>query len=117
MEQFGVRDGILLTNELGEWTEALLTSSDRAIETLPGAAIGFSRDEVVAISMVAASQHSQCPALKSCIYAITRKSEIEHVERATDEFAKRLTDAGQLLAPETITFPLLHMAEGSSLQH
>ena len=74
MQRFGTRDGIVLAHELGNWTETLATVSNRAFEVSTGSSIGFSRDEVLAISMVAAAQHSECPALRSRMHCRNRSS-------------------------------------------
>ena len=117
MQHFGTCDGILLSNELGYWTEALAMFSNRQFEILDGTALGFSRDEVVAVSMVAAAQHAECPALKSCIYAITQRAEFEHLEHATDEFASTLTNSGHILSSDAILAPLMNMAGTSKMKH
>ena len=100
----------MLATRLGFWVSALSRAKQRAITTLPPEAAGFSHDEVVAISVIAASQHAECPALQACLYAITEAREIAAAEQASTDFADGLIDAGQILRPETITFPLQHMA-------
>lgn len=110
IENFGLKNGVVLATRLGFWVSALCRVKRRSFHTLQPEAAGFSHDEVVAISVIAASQHAECPALQACLFAITEAQEFKAAEQASADFADGLIDAGQILRPETITNPLQHMA-------
>ncbi len=113
IQAFGPPSGIVLATRLGHWVDALDQNKKRAFQVYDQGDEGFSYDEVVAISMVAASQHADCPALKACLYAITRSSDLDFPMLATREFAHGLIDAGQIIEPHVIAEPLATMAEAS----
>lgn len=110
IENFGLKNGVVLATRLGFWVSALTRVKRRRFDTLQPEAAGFSHDEVVAISVIAASQHAECPALQACLFAITEAQEFKAAVQASADFADGLIDAGQILRPETITYPLQHMA-------
>lgn len=110
ISRYGVKDGLVLSTKLGTWVNSLEKMRARPLKIFEVSAPGFSYDEVVAISMIAACQHAECPALRACIYAITEASEIDMPQFAAQDFADGLIDAGQILRPECITYPLQHMA-------
>lgn len=133
---FGLKNGIILTSKLADWVYELDRLRQRPISIHQMSDAGFSYDEVVAISMIAACQHSECPALKACVYAITQASPVgqeassalnspahpsdNHIARdwdaglempslAAKDFADGLVDAGQILSHQSITYPLQAM--------
>ena len=110
IQAFGLKDGLVLSTKLGSWVNALDKISKRPIKIEKIVTPGFSYDEVVAISMIAACQHSECPALKACVYAITEAAEIDLPQFAAQDFADGLVDAGQILQINSIAQPLNHMA-------
>lgn len=110
IQALGPVSGIVLTTRLGQWVEAIDQQRRRAIRVYEPDALGFSRDEVVAISMVAASQHGNCPALRACLYAMTENSDIGLSQVATDDFAEGLISAGQILGENQMADPLAAMA-------
>jgi hypothetical protein len=110
IQAFGLKDGLVLSTKLGSWVNALDKISKRPIKIEKIVTPGFSYDEVVAISMIAACQHSECPALKACVYAITEAAEIDLPQLAAQDFADGLVDAGQILQINSIAQPLNHLA-------
>ncbi|GJM01154.1 MAG: hypothetical protein DHS20C07_28330 [Methyloligella sp.] len=110
IQAFGLKDGLVLSTKLGSWVNALDKISKRPIKIEKIVTPGFSYDEVVAISMIAACQHSECPALKACVYAITEAAEIDLPQLAAQDFADGLVDAGQILQINSIAQPLTHLA-------
>ena len=110
IDRFGFKDGMVLSTKLGNWVSALDQMKNRPFSIYGPSAEGFSFDEVVAISMIAACQHSQCPALKACLFAITETSDLNLPEYAARDFAEGLIDAGEILSDEFITLPLAIMA-------
>lgn len=89
-------------HELGLWVGKIRDVSGREITTLPHHCTGFCRDECVAISMVAASQHKVCPAMRACAFALIGCSDMEGLLTATDRFAVMLDAVGQRLSPHSI---------------
>ena len=65
--------------ELACWVRAVRTSASRKIEYYPFGCAGFCRDECMAISLIAASQHHRCPAMRACALALTGSSLVEPV--------------------------------------
>jgi hypothetical protein len=76
-------------------------SAERRIEVYPAQCRRFCRDECLAISMVAACQHSSCPAFRACAVALLGSDEVDEAIEGADNFARCLRDAGQVLSPGT----------------
>jgi hypothetical protein len=83
---------------LSRWVGLVAASARREIVTAPGSCPHFSHDEQVAIAMIAACQHHNCPALRACVLALLGSPKAEAVEMAED-FAQAMRDAGQVLSP------------------
>jgi len=90
-----------LMTELACWVRAVQDSAERRIEVFPAQCRRFCRDECLAISMVAACQHSTCPAFRACAVALLGCDEVEEAIEGADSFARCLRDAGQVLSPGT----------------
>ena len=88
--------------ELACWVKAVRASASRKIEYYPFGCAGFCRDECMAISLIAASQHHRCPAMRACALALTGSSLVEPVIDAANAFADALEEADQLLSPEAV---------------
>lgn len=114
VQAFGLKDGLVLSTKLGSWVNALDKISRRPIKIEKIDRHGFSADEVMAISMIAACQHSECPALQACVYAMTEAADIQYPQRAAQDFADGLVDVGQILLPHSIAQPLNHLAQNNS---
>ena len=56
----------------------------------------------MAISLIAASQHHRCPAMRACALALTGSDLVEPVIDAANAFADALQEADQRLAPEAL---------------
>jgi len=118
IQHFGLKDGIVLTTKLGHWVDTLDKFKSRPLSIHKHQALGFSFDEVIAISMIAACQHAECPALQACLYALTQASDLERPQQAAQDFADGLVDAGQILSQDCIAMPLKAMAlEPTRLTH
>lgn len=118
IQHFGLKDGIVLTTKLGHWVDTLDKFKSRPLSIHQHQALGYSFDEVIAISMIAACQHAECPALQACLYALTQAADLERPQQAAQDFADGLIDAGQILSQDCIAMPLKAMAlEGASLSH
>ena len=114
VQAFGLKDGLVLSTKLGSWVNALDKVSTRPIRIEKIDRHGFSTDEVMAISMIAACQHSECPALRACVYAMTEAADIQYPQTAAQDFADGLVDVGQILMPHSIAQPLNHLAQKNS---
>ena len=88
--------------ELACWVRAVRASASRKIEYYPFGCAGFCRDEYMAISLIAASQHHRCPAMRACALALTGSSLVEPVIDAANSFADVLQEADQFLSPEAV---------------
>jgi hypothetical protein len=88
--------------ELACWVRAVRASASRKIEYSPFGCARFCRDECMAISLIAASQHHRCPAMWACALALTGSSLVDPVIDAAIAFADALEEADQLLSPEAV---------------
>jgi hypothetical protein len=88
--------------ELACWVRALRASASRKIEYYPFGCAGFCADECMAISLIAASQHHRCPAMRACALALTGSDLVDPVIDAANAFADALQEADQHLSPEAV---------------
>jgi len=98
----GPRAAKPLMTELACWVRAVQDSAERRIEVYPAQSRQFCRDECLAISMVAACQHSACPAFRACAVALLGSNEIDEAMEGAEEFALRLKEADQMLSSGTV---------------
>lgn len=91
-----------LMTDLACWVRAVQDTAERRIEVNPAKCRQFCRDECLAISMVAACQHSACPAFRACAVALLGSNEIDEAMEGAEEFALRLKEANQMLSPGTV---------------
>jgi hypothetical protein len=98
----GPRAAKPLMTELACWVRAVQDCAERKIEVYPAQCRRFCRDECLAISMVAACQHSACPAFRACAVALLGSNEIDEAIEGAEEFAYRLREADQMLSPGTV---------------
>jgi len=113
-QRFGLKDGLVLATKLGQWVDALLAYKTKPMAIYEDDACGFSYDEVMAISMIAACQHGECPALRACLHALSHTNHFEKQENAARDFSDGLIDAGQILDPSSIALPLMAMGDHNS---
>ncbi len=88
--------------ELACFVRTTRTCAERKIEYFPFGCSGFCADECMAMSLIAASQHQRCPAMKACAAALTGADEVEPVLDAAASFAGVLQDANLRLRPEAV---------------
>ena len=88
--------------ELACWVRAVRASASRRIEYSPFGCAGFCADECMAISLIAASQHHRCPAMRACALALTGSELVEPVIDAANAFADVLQDANQRLSQDAV---------------
>jgi hypothetical protein len=98
----GPRAAKPLMSDLASWVRAVQDAAERRIEVSPSGCRRFCRDECLAISMVAACQHSSCPAFRACAVALLGSNEIEEAIDCADGFARRLREANQMLSPGSV---------------
>jgi hypothetical protein len=88
--------------ELACWVRAVQDSAERRIEVYPAQCRRFCRDECLAISMVAACQHSACPAFRACAVALLGCNDVDEAIEGAEGFARCLKEADQILSPGTV---------------
>ena len=81
---------------------AVYRNAGRKIEVPPAGCPGFCRDECLAISIVAASQHGACPALRACVFTLLDSNVVDPTIEAASQFADELHAAGQMLSLDAI---------------
>jgi hypothetical protein len=98
----GIDSAKTLMPGLSNWVKAVRGCARRPIEIAPRGCARFCRDECLAIAMVAAGQHSVCPALKACAFALIGSADIGVAMGAAEEFADNLRRADQILSLDSI---------------
>ncbi len=98
----GARAARPLMSDLASWVRAVQEAAERRIEVYPARCRQFCRDECLAIAMVAACQHSACPAFRACAVALLGSNEVDEAIDCADGFARRLKEADQLLSPGSV---------------
>jgi hypothetical protein len=88
--------------ELACWVRAVRAAASRKIEYGSVDCKGFCPDECMAISLIAASQHHRCPAMRACALALTGSDLVDPVIDTANAFADVLQDADQRLSPEAV---------------
>jgi len=88
--------------ELSCWVREVHKAACRRIETYPFGCGGFCQDECMAISIVAAGQHSACPAMRACAFTLLGTSEIDGVVDSATSFGNILRNTGHILSHSAI---------------
>lgn len=91
-----------LVLQFSAWALAIEASAERPIGILPIEAIGFCRDECLAVALVAACQHQACPALRACAFALMGTADLGRALAATETLAATLLEADALLGHDRI---------------
>jgi len=91
-----------LVTALEQFVESVYLAAARPIEVLPKGCPGLCRDECLAVSIIAASQHGACPALKACVYALIDCNNVDNCIRTAGSFSAALRDAGQSLPSNAV---------------
>lgn len=92
--ELGSRQAREAMTDLSSWVHSVRSHAARDIELLATGCPSFCRDERLAISLVAASQHNGCPALRACAVALLGSEQVEPVLRTAHHFAITLETAG-----------------------
>ncbi|MEZ5843173.1 MAG: hypothetical protein R3D27_05495 [Hyphomicrobiaceae bacterium] len=88
--------------DLSCWVRTIARLARRPIKVYPDGCRRFCRDECMAVSMVAASQHEVCPAMRACAFALIEHSDVEEVVAESAVLAERLKRLGQVLSTASI---------------
>lgn len=88
--------------ELACWVRTVRATASRRIEYYSFGCPGFCTDECMAISLIAASQHHRCPAMRACALALTGSDLVDPVIDAANAFADVLQEADQRLSQEAV---------------
>lgn len=87
---------------LASWAKSVSAASRRRIEVSNLEDCRFCRDECLAISMIAASQHNTCPAMRACAYALIDSSMMDEVLHHADTYAITLRGHDKVVSPQWI---------------
>lgn len=100
--KLGTREARLAISGLSSWVTCVNASARREICVAGVGHRQFCRDECLAVTMVAACQHDDCPALKACAFSLIEASLIDEVMTETESFATILRSLRQMLSPACI---------------
>ena len=87
---------------LSSFAKSVNAASRNGIKVSAMDACQFSRDECLAISMVAASQHHTCPAMRACAFALIESNMMDEVLHHADTYALTLRSQNEVVSPEWI---------------
>lgn len=91
-QQLGAARAKPVAAELTSWVRIIYANTSRKLEYYPMGCTGFCRDECTAISLIAASQHNACPALKACAFVLIGAEHLAPVIEASECFARVLLE-------------------------
>lgn len=100
--RLGTKSARVVIGELSDWVRLVSCRTRRDIEVAPHDCLRFCRDECLAVSMIAASQHKTCPAVRACTFALIEDSMIDEVVDQSDRFALMLRAVDQVIPPAAI---------------
>ena len=100
--QLGTERAKRAVTELACFVRSVRASASRRIEYYPHGCKGFCADECMAISLIAASQHHRCPAMRACALALTGSDLVEPVIDSANAFADVLQEADQVLSLDAV---------------
>lgn len=96
----GCHTALLL--DLTRFVTAVSASSERAIHVQAASCRGFCRDECLAISIIAATQHGAHNALRASASALLGTDDIGDTLSGAETFARHLKSVHQVLAIESV---------------
>lgn len=116
---FGPARARIAVGALSDWVVALGRATGRTITVGETACSAFCRDECLAISMIAASQHRTCPAMRACTFALIERGQIEtsridDVAAPAQAFADTLAGLDQVLSKSSILLATEAMAPANT---
>jgi hypothetical protein len=81
-------------SDLANWVNTIRCRGLRPTELLSECCRSFCRDECLAVTLVAASEHRHCPALQICAYTLLGADDIEPALTAAHDFNRTLRLCG-----------------------
>jgi len=87
---------------LASWAKSVNAASRRRVTVSPLEDCKFCRDECLAISMIAASQHNTCPAMRACTFALIDSAMMDEVIHHADTYAITMRSQDQIVSPSWI---------------
>jgi hypothetical protein len=86
--------------DLAGWVNAVRCCGLRNIDLLPEACQAFGRDECLAVTLVAASEHRHCPAMRLCANVLLGTDNIGPALTAAHRFSRTLARSGICFSAE-----------------
>ncbi|KUO56909.1 MAG: hypothetical protein APF80_11265 [Alphaproteobacteria bacterium BRH_c36] len=102
---------------LAAFAKSVNCCSRRKVEVGAAGQCGFCRDEVLAVSMVAASQHNTCPAMRACAFALVETALLDDVLHHADTFAITLRSQQYVISPRWIVNANAYVDPSPMLPH
>ena len=97
--ELGSRNARAAMTDLSNWVDSVRCHARRDIELCAYECPSFCDDEKLAISLIAASAHGGCPALRACAAALLGTERVEPVLKTATHFAITLETSGVTFAP------------------
>jgi hypothetical protein len=102
---------------LSSFAKSVNAASRNSIKVSEMNACQFNRDECLAISMVAASQHHTCPAMRACAFALIESNMLDEVLHHADTYALTLRSQNEVVSPEWIVNANMYVDASPELPH
>lgn len=102
-QELGCAGARRAVTDLSAWVNCIRHKSLRRIELLPNHCPSFSRDECLAVTMVAASEHRHCPALQICAQLLLGAADVAPVMEQAHRFRLTLESCGVDLSHELVS--------------
>lgn len=99
----GPKQAKAAVTELACWVRSVRSRATRPIEVYPTHCTRFCRDEYIAISLIAAAQQNECPAMRACAFALIGDGLVDDVVDTAEDFACLLGGFGVRLQPASVT--------------
>ena len=96
--ELGSRNARAAMTDLSNWVDSVRCHALRDIELCAHGCPSFCEDERLAISLIAASAHPGCPALRACAAALLGTERVEPVLKTAGHFAITLETSGVTFA-------------------
>ena len=96
--ELGSRNARVAMTDLSSWVDSVRCHALRDIELCAFDCPSFYDDEKLAISLIAASAHGGCPALRACASALLGTERVEPVLKTAAHFAITLETSGVTFA-------------------
>lgn len=91
-----------VVGSLASWAKSVNCAARRRVEVGALESCEFCRDECLAISMIAASQHQTCPAMRACAFALVDSALLDDVLHHADTYALMMRSQDRVVSPNWI---------------